>query len=107
MKVVVFGAGYVGLSTAAVLAHLDHDVTVVDKLPDKIEKIAQGVSPILEAGMDALLEWLVRSGRLTVARTAESAGAADVIFIAVGTPRLANGQTDLTAVEEVARGIGA
>ena len=42
--VAVIGAGYVGLTTAACLAHLGHQVTAVDVDPGKIERLAAAAS---------------------------------------------------------------
>ena len=45
IKVAVAGTGYVGLSIATLLAQ-HHQVTAVDVIPEKVEKINKGISPI-------------------------------------------------------------
>ena len=45
MKIAVAGTGYVGLSLAVLLAQ-HNEVTAVDVIPEKVEKINQRVSPI-------------------------------------------------------------
>ena len=54
--VLVIGAGYVGLTTSACLAHLGHDVTCVDIDEEKVSKLRQGHIPIHEAGLPELVE---------------------------------------------------
>jgi UDPglucose 6-dehydrogenase len=46
MKIMVVGAGYVGLVSAACLAELGHSVTCLDNDPEKIKKLVSGESPI-------------------------------------------------------------
>jgi UDPglucose 6-dehydrogenase len=54
MKIAVAGAGYVGLSLATLLAQR-HEVTVVDVLPDKVDKINHRISPIADAEIEEYL----------------------------------------------------
>ena len=56
--VAVIGVGYVGLPTAATLAHLGHTVTCGDADPRKIEMLQRGEVPIVEEH----LQELVREG---------------------------------------------
>src|SRR5229473_76743 len=55
-RIAIFGAGYVGLVTGACFAELGHDVAVRDIVPDKIEALKRGKSPIFEPGLEELLE---------------------------------------------------
>jgi GDP-mannose 6-dehydrogenase len=108
MRVSVFGLGYVGCVTAACLARHDHAIIGVDVSPDKVALLNQGTSPIVEPGLDALLEEVVTSGRLRATSSAEEAiVGTDLSLICVGTPSRSNGALDLTAVERVATEIGA
>jgi UDPglucose 6-dehydrogenase len=103
MRLVVFGAGYVGLVTGTGLADLGHDVLVYDIDPEKIAKLADGRSPIYEPGLADLMHRNQRGGRLSFATAIpESFDEADAYFIAVGTPPGPDGAADLSAVMAVA-----
>src|SRR6185503_15561656 len=102
MQVSVFGLGYVGCVTAACLARHGHAIIGVDVNPDKVALLGQGTSPIVEPGLDALLEEVVTSGQLRATSSAEAAIVdTDLSLICVGTPSRSNGALDLTAVERV------
>ena len=108
MKIAMVGSGYVGLVSGACFADFGHDVVCIDKDPGKIAKLEDGVMPIYEPGLDALVASNVKAGRLTFSTDLASAieGAA-AIFIAVGTPsRRGDGHADLTFVHAVAEEIG-
>jgi len=106
MNVCVIGTGYVGLVTGTVFADLGNEVICVDKVRKKIDMLKAGKMPIYEPGLREMVRRNVEDGRLTFS-TSISKGIrkAKVIFIAVGTPPKANGESDLTAVEAVARDI--
>ena len=55
MRIVVIGAGYVGLVSGACFADFGHDVICVDKDGDKIAKLKAGSIPIYEPGLQALV----------------------------------------------------
>ena len=55
MKIAVAGTGYVGLSLAVLLAQ-HNDVTAVDILPEKVEKINRKQSPIVDAELEDYLQ---------------------------------------------------
>ncbi|MBI2553113.1 MAG: UDP-glucose/GDP-mannose dehydrogenase family protein [Candidatus Rokubacteria bacterium] len=106
MNICVVGTGYVGLVTGAVFADLGNDVICVDKVREKIEGLKKGRMPIYEPGLEEMVARNVADGRLSFTTDlAEGVKKSELIFIAVGTPAKANGETDLSAVEEVARGI--
>jgi UDPglucose 6-dehydrogenase len=108
MKVAVIGAGYVGLVTASCLAELGHEVVCMDSDPRRVELLRSGVVPIYEPGLDALIERSGRAQRLFfTTRLADALEAAEVLFIAVGTPPREDGSADLGHVLEVARQVGA
>jgi UDPglucose 6-dehydrogenase len=108
MKIAMVGSGYVGLVSGACFADFGHDVVCIDKDQSKIDRLHQGIMPIYEPGLDALVESNVKAGRLKFTTDlAEGIKGAAAIFIAVGTPsRRGDGHADLTFVYEVAREVG-
>ncbi|MCL0096381.1 UDP-glucose/GDP-mannose dehydrogenase family protein [Thermodesulfovibrionales bacterium] len=100
---VIGGAGYVGLVTGLGFAELKHKVINVDLNSEKVEILNNGASPIYEEGIKDLLRKNLKEGRITFTADLESgAKHADVIFIAVGTPKRDGGEADLTQVIDVA-----
>lgn len=102
----MIGAGYVGLVTGTCLAEFGHNVTCVDKIKEKIEKLKKGIIPIYEPGLDALVEKNVAEGRLCfTADMSEAVPEAEAVFIAVGTPssRRGDGYADLSYVFSAAK----
>src|SRR5207245_10203210 len=84
-----------------------NDVRCADIDTKKIEGLKRNVLPIFEPGLDALVERNQREGRLSFTSDIPAAiSAADVVFIAVGTPPDEDGSADLQHVLEVARLIG-
>ncbi len=108
MNVCMIGAGYVGLVSGACFAEFGVQVVCTDKDEEKVAALRSGTIPIYEPGLDELVERNVRQGRLSFTTdTAEAVKSSLVVFIAVSTPSLSDGSTDLTTVEAVAREIGA
>ena len=106
MNICVVGTGYVGLVTGAVFADLGNDVICVDNVREKIEGLKQGRMPIYEPGLEEMVARNVTDGRLTFTTSlADAVKRSELVFIAVGTPAKTNGETDLSAVEDVARAI--
>jgi UDPglucose 6-dehydrogenase len=107
MRVCTIGTGYVGLVTGACLAHIGHDVICVDNNPAKVALMQSGTSPIYEPGLSEIMQLAMSAGKLKFT-TDLALGVAhgEILFIAVGTPPLANGSSDTQYVEAVARGIG-
>jgi UDPglucose 6-dehydrogenase len=107
VNIAVIGTGYVGLVTGSVFADLGNDVICVDKDSNRIEQLLQGKIPFYEPGLEELVKRNMDDHRLSFTTDLSSAvKKADVIFIAVGTPSKANGETDLSQVEAAAEGIG-
>lgn len=103
MRLTIVGTGYVGLITGACFADTGNDVVGYDTDPDKIELCGRGESPIFEPGLPELLKTNIRARRLRFTTdTAEAVRHAEVIMIAVGTPPLPDGSSDLTAIRAVA-----
>jgi UDPglucose 6-dehydrogenase len=93
----VFGAGWVGLVTAACFAELGHDVTVRDVVPEKVERLHRGEVPFFEPDLGELLER--NQERLTFTLdAAEAAAAAELVFVCVDTPPTYSGDADLSRV---------
>src|ERR1700689_1970788 len=108
MRVTVIGTGYVGTVTGACLAYLGHRVTCVDTDLSKIEKLRRGQAPIYEPGLDELISLANQLGGIGFETDlAPAVRESDVVFIAVGTPPLPSGESNLTYLESAARGIGA
>jgi UDPglucose 6-dehydrogenase len=106
VKVTFYGIGYVGLVQAAVLADAGHDVCCVDIDQEKIDKLKEGVIPIYEPGLTALVQENYHQGRLTFTTDAkQGVKFADLQFIAVGTPPDEDGSADLKYVLKVAETI--
>ena len=103
------GSGYVGLVSGACFADFGHDVVCIDKDQGKIDRLHDGIMPIYEPGLDALVESNVKAGRLSFTTSlAEGIKDASAIFIAVGTPsRRGDGHADLSFVYAVAEEVGA
>jgi GDP-mannose 6-dehydrogenase len=107
MRISVFGLGYVGCVAAASLARDGHTVIGVDVNPEKVALIASGRSPIIEPGLDRLVDDVVRSGRLRATVDATAAVAAtDISIVCVGTPSNGNGSLNLHHISSVCREIG-
>ncbi|MGW0638873.1 UDP-glucose dehydrogenase family protein [Nocardia salmonicida] len=88
MRCTVFGTGYLGATHAACMAELGHDVVGVDVDPGKVAKLADGVVPFYEPGLEEVLQRNLATGRLRFTTDYEEAAAhADVHFLGVGTPQ--------------------
>lgn len=107
MRVTIFGTGYVGLVTGTCLAEVGHDVVCVDIDTTKVDRLNQGIVPIYEPGLEAMVKANHAAGRLHFTTDAAAGvGHGKVIFIAVGTPPDEDGSADLQYVLAVARTIG-
>lgn len=109
MKITMIGTGYVGLVSGVCLSDFGHDVTCIDKDPDKIAMLERGEIPIYEPGLDLLMKKNVDAGRLRFSGDlARGVADADAVFIAVGTPtRRGDGHADLSYVMAAAEEIAA
>ena len=102
----VFGAGYVGLVTAACLAALGHRVWCVDSDPARIHALRKARIPFHEADLPRLVAAQLQAGRLRFGTEAAPAIAHGRLhFIAVGTPPQPDGSADLQHVLAVARAL--
>ncbi len=107
MNICVVGSGYVGLVTGACLADFGMNVVGVDIDAAKVERLSRGEIPIYEPGLGSLVRKTMDAGRLRfTTELGPAIEAAEVIFIAVGTPSREDGSADLTFVHQVATSIG-
>ena len=104
MEVCIIGTGYVGLATGTCLAYLGHKVTCIDTDAAKIACLQGGNTPIYEPHLQGLLA--ATKHALEFTPEYESIAAADVVFIAVGTPPTPDGSPDLRYLRAAAEGIG-
>src|ERR1051326_614606 len=108
MRVTVIGTGYVGTVTGACLAYLGHHVTCVDTDAAKIATLQRGELPIYEPHLETMLALAcARGGIEFTTDLAPAVVSSDVIFIAVGTPPLPNGEPNLEYLEAAATSTGA
>jgi UDPglucose 6-dehydrogenase len=106
VRLSIIGCGHVGLTTAACLAHVGHDVLGVDDDLEKVASISRGDVPFHEPGLLELVREGLAAGRLRFsADSAEAARFGQVVFVCVGTPTLSSGAADLSQVEGVARDV--
>ena len=107
MRIAIVGTGYVGLVSGACFAELGIDVTCVDVNEQKINSLQNGVVPIYEPNLDALVARNVQAGRLHFTTDLVSVfDDVEIVFSAVGTPPDEDGSADLRYVLEVAKNIG-
>ncbi len=107
MKVAVFGLGYVGTVTAACLASADTEVVGVDPDLGKVGVISRGESPVVEPGLDVIVETAVQEGWLRATSDVDDAlEGADIALLCVGTPSRMDGSGDLRYIERAAEQIG-
>jgi UDPglucose 6-dehydrogenase len=85
MDLSVVGAGYVGLVTAACLAHLGHRVVCLDVDRDRVARLERGQVPIREPGLDELVEQGVAAGRLRFTSERDGIHGTQLVIVAVGT----------------------
>lgn len=106
MNISVYGAGYVGLVTAACFAKIGHKVTCADVNRERIQKITQGICPIYEENLPELLLQQQLAGNLIFTDDVVDAIEFSAIhFIATGTPSNEDGSADLLQVFSVAKQI--
>jgi len=106
MRIAVIGSGYVGLVTSACLANLGNRVICVDNNAKKIAELKKGKIPLYEPGLDKLVLENAKRKRIKFDTSIKQAVRnCEIIFIAVGTPSMDNGEADLTCIENVARNV--
>ena len=107
MNIAMIGTGYVGLVTGTCLAEVGNSVVCVDKVVDKVDDLNAGLIPIMEPGLEPMVESNRRAGRLSFTTDISAAvKASEVIFIAVGTPADDSGAANREFVLAAAQSIG-
>ncbi|MFZ0171420.1 MAG: UDP-glucose/GDP-mannose dehydrogenase family protein [Acidimicrobiales bacterium] len=106
-QLAVIGAGYVGLTSAACLAHLGHRVVCSDVLEERVAGLSRGEIPIVEEGLADVVKEGLRSGRLSF--TSDNTAAvrqAEFVLLCVPTPQGDDGRADMSFIRAVAAEIG-
>src|SRR6476619_1667909 len=106
MDISIIGSGNVCLVTGACFADVGHHVICVDNDSGKLKQLKAGEIPIYEPGLEAMVHRNVSAQRLHfTGNIQEAVERSQIIFIAVPTPPLPDGDVDLSFVEKVAREI--
>ena len=106
MDISIIGSGYVGLVTGACFADVGHNVICIDNDPHKVETLQAGRVPIYEPGLEEIIHRNVSAHRLRFSGSIkEGVENSQIVFIAVPTPQLPNGDVDLSFIEKVSREI--
>ena len=106
MKLVIIGAGYVGLTAAVCFAEMGNDVVCVEVNPEKLALLKEAQLPIFEPNLDTLFQHNVAESRLTFAASLEAVKhQVDIYFICVGTPPRPSGECNLDYVMQAAQSI--
>ena len=102
----MIGTGYVGLSTGACFAHLGHDVICLDIDEAKINALSEGTIPIVEDGLEDLVQAGLAKGNIRFTTSiGEAVTDAEVVFLCLPTPQGDDGSADLSYVEQAIRDI--
>lgn len=106
MRVVIFGLGYVGFTAACCIASEGHHVTGIDVSEKKVKAILAGQAPIVEPGVQEMLQRGLASDLITADTTiADHLDGADLAIVCVGTPSAADGSHNMTYIADVSRQI--
>jgi len=103
----VFGLGYVGCVVSACIANDGIDVIGVDKDSQKVKLVNDGHATVVEPGLEKIIGYQVRNGRLRATEDYEEAlYHSSISLICVGTPSCGSGHLSLEAIWQVAEQIG-
>lgn len=101
--ITVLGAGYVGLTSAALFAHAGYKVYLIEPNPERLSIIKKGRSFFYEEGLDPLIELAIQTKNLIPTNSYEkSIPESSVVFSCVGTPDNPDGSSNLTYVFDAA-----
>lgn len=97
--ITVLGAGYVGLTTATLLASAGYTVYALEPNQKRLEVIKQGRSFFYEEGLDQIIKIVIENGSLIPTNSyADSVSKSSIVFSSVGTPDKPDGSSDLSHV---------
>jgi len=103
MRLTVIGVGYLGLTHAACMADLGHDVLAIDTDHERVARVSAGEMPFFEPELQELLRKGLETGKLRFTTSPREIGEfGDVHFLCVGTPQGAGGAADLSFVTQAA-----
>ncbi len=106
MKIAIIGTGYIGLVQGVIMSDLGFDITCIDNNEEKIEILKKGKSPIYEPGLEEVLKKSIKNGKIKFTSNYNfGIKNADVIFLAVGTPPLADGSSNLNYITAASKNL--
>ena len=103
MHLFIVGAGHVGLVTAVGMAKLGHTVTVADVDTVRIGRLAEGIPPIYEPGLEEAVRTHLAAGRLAFQVGNRPPDDAQIAIVAVNTPEGPDGPLSMANVLAVVR----
>lgn len=100
INITIFGLGHIGLPTAALFANKGIKVIGVARNKEKLNMINKGKSPIIEPGLDDLVNKAVKSGNLSATDNGlDAVKKSNIMIVIVPTPMDNYNRADLTAVK--------
>jgi GDP-mannose 6-dehydrogenase len=107
MKISIFGLGYVGTVSAALLADTGNEVIGVDVNTTKVDILNNGQSPVIEKDLENIIKKNVKSGSLRAITSAgDAVTGSELSLICVGTPSKPNNSLNLDYIAKVCKEIG-
>jgi len=106
-RISVIGTGYLGVTHAACMASLGHDVVALDVDEAKVTSLAAGIVPFHEPGLPELLQESLADGKIKFTTSwVDVAAEADVHFLCVGTPQSPESPAaDLSQIQSAIRSL--
>jgi UDPglucose 6-dehydrogenase len=107
MQITVIGCGYLGVTYAATMADLGHEVLGMEIDPERRAALARGEIPMYEPHLEEILGRAVSSGQLRFTDSyAEVAAFGEVHFVCVGTPQQPEGlAADVSQIQAAMSGL--
>lgn len=109
MRINVFGMGYVGTVVSIGLANMGHDITGIDIVPEKVDKMNRGELDIYEPGLAELFTTVLSNetaGSFNCINQLGLHNNVDVSIACVGTPSMISGYVDLEQIKATTQIIG-